>query len=78
MVVQRRLITLKWENEKVNRIKSLLLFVIVLILNACSIEQEKSANSDFSLMILSDVHISSDETKDNRLTDIITAININI
>lgn len=52
----------------------LILFVSFALVNCGGDETEKQL-SDFTVMLLSDVHISNDETKDERLSGLIDSIN---
>ncbi len=53
------------------------ILLLTFLLSSCGDKPGNQTNfkTHYSIMVLSDVHISSDETKDNRLTDIINAIN---
>ncbi|MFC2084251.1 metallophosphoesterase family protein [Bacteroidota bacterium] len=48
---------------------------IIFILGKCTSISSKYPDGDFFVMVISDIHISNDETKDERLKDIIDKIN---
>lgn len=61
---------------KSNSLMKIFFTIIFLALGVSnSFAQENSIDNNFSIMVVSDIHISNDETKDNRLKDIINSIN---
>lgn len=64
---------------KLSIIKTAFLAVIAVLLISCSKpgsgEKDKLIKNDFSILVLSDIHISNDETKDVRLRNLVESIN---
>lgn len=56
-------------------VKKFLLITFLLLGVNNSFAQDSSIENHYSIMVLSDIHISNDETKDNRMKDIVNSIN---
>lgn len=64
---------------KLSFVKIAFLAMITLLLISCgqtdSVKSEEEIRNDFSILVLSDIHISNDESKDMRLRNLVDSIN---
>jgi 3',5'-cyclic AMP phosphodiesterase CpdA len=60
------------KNHFINFSLNSIFIFLILVLLAC---QHRISDSSFSVVVISDTHVSSDESKDNRLRELINQIN---
>ncbi|MDZ7721773.1 MAG: metallophosphoesterase [candidate division KSB1 bacterium] len=63
-----------FRRKKICQIATLVFLSIFWLFISCGTNTQ-TLDKDYSLLILSDIHISNDETKDQRLIDMISAVN---
>ena len=63
-----------FRRKKICQIVTLVFLSIFWLFISCG-NNTQTLDKDYSLLILSDLHISNDETRDQRLTDMISAVN---
>lgn len=68
-------IDVDYNSKKTIKQKVSIIVISILLFISCTARLDKSFKSDFSIMVLSDIHISNDKSKDERLVNLVNAIN---